>query len=240
MVGTHLKGFIVGDAAISFCIAVFTCVGTIFWVVYGAYGLGSLPVYILKGNKSLTQAKTEVITDLAKIREKYRGIQEKYARSHSKISKTDQRSLNNLKRQEKSDPIEKSLYTNRMLDARGKKIDESQIGSLQTIFAWLAPFRVVVGLVCLAFSLIILTSFAITSVDRIQHSTCGFSCGFMIEKPSYVNPLDHVLVWTSKYFPMDYMIFSLFVFYISISCLYGMVKVGIKFLWFTVLAFKSL
>ena len=39
--------------------------------------------------------------DLSKIREKIRAIQEKYSISHSKISKTDQRILNNLKKQER-------------------------------------------------------------------------------------------------------------------------------------------
>ena len=39
---------------------------------------------------------------MANIREKYRTIQQKYARSHIKINKQDQKMLNALKKQEKS------------------------------------------------------------------------------------------------------------------------------------------
>lgn len=88
----------------------------VIWVVYGAYGLGTLPMFLIKGTKSLEETKNEVINrikiiyiqilwklsnDLSKIREKQRAIQEKYAQSHSKISKYDQRILNNLKKQER-------------------------------------------------------------------------------------------------------------------------------------------
>lgn len=88
----------------------------VIWVVYGAYGLGTLPMFLIKGTKSLEETKNEVLyiikkylytnssklsNDLSKIREKQRAIQEKYARSHTKISKSDQRILNNLKKQER-------------------------------------------------------------------------------------------------------------------------------------------
>ncbi len=51
---------IVGESAIYFCIAVLTCIGIGIWVFYGAYGLAMLPVYLIKGSKSLQETKTEV------------------------------------------------------------------------------------------------------------------------------------------------------------------------------------
>lgn len=83
------------------------------WIHYGAYGLGTLPMFLIKGTKSLQETKNEVIiekykvilfklyNDLSKVREKQRAIQEKYARSHTKISKSDQKILNHLKKQER-------------------------------------------------------------------------------------------------------------------------------------------
>eukprot|EP01017_Pseudomicrothorax_dubius_P009133 TRINITY_DN13058_c0_g1_i1.p1 TRINITY_DN13058_c0_g1~~TRINITY_DN13058_c0_g1_i1.p1 ORF type:complete len:508 (-),score=114.09 TRINITY_DN13058_c0_g1_i1:835-2358(-) len=216
-----------GESAISFCTAIFASVGTLCWVIYGSYGLGSLPFYLLKGSKSLKDTKDELVNDLAKIRGKYRAIQEKYLRSHSKISKADQRSLNNLKKQEK------------MLNARQEKIGQIEIGSLQKVFKVLEPFRILLGLVCLGFSAIILFSLAMTTVDKFVNSKCGLSCGFIIERPQFLNPTDALLVYSSKIFPLDYIFFALFVFYITIACIYGIVRIGIKILCFTVFEIRK-
>jgi len=63
--------------------------GTTFWSVYGAYGLSALPWILIKGKKSLEQEKSELSTDLSMIRDKYRTLQEKYIKSHSKVSRSD-------------------------------------------------------------------------------------------------------------------------------------------------------
>ena len=78
-----------GEQAINFSLAFIITFGTVFWVVYGGYGLASLCMNLIKGKKSLEQEKSELITDLAKIRDKYRHIQEKQAKSHAKLSKID-------------------------------------------------------------------------------------------------------------------------------------------------------
>ena len=72
----------IGESAISFCIAIFSTVGTLCWVIYSGYGLGCLPLFLLKGEKSLQQTKNELTVDLSKVRERTRNIQEKYQRSH--------------------------------------------------------------------------------------------------------------------------------------------------------------
>jgi LMBR1 domain-containing protein 1 len=78
-----------GEQALAFCISIILSLGSCLWFFYGSYGLAALPFYLIKGTKSLEEEKSEVDNDLSRLREKYRAIQEKYARSHSKISKTD-------------------------------------------------------------------------------------------------------------------------------------------------------
>jgi hypothetical protein len=34
-------------------IASLSCIGAAFWIIYGAYGLGTLPIDLIKGKKSL-------------------------------------------------------------------------------------------------------------------------------------------------------------------------------------------
>lgn len=64
----------VGEQALSFCISTILTFGAVFWFIYGAYGLSALPIYLIKGTKSLEEEKNEVGNDLAKLREKYRTI----------------------------------------------------------------------------------------------------------------------------------------------------------------------
>jgi len=49
-----------------------------------------------------------------------------------------------------------------------------------------------------------------------------------------LNPIDAILVYSSNYFPVDYILFFFLVLYIFVACLYGIVKLGIKFICFTV------
>lgn len=50
----------VGESAISFGMGVFTAIGAVFWIIYGGYGIGALPIDLLRGEKSLEQTKNEV------------------------------------------------------------------------------------------------------------------------------------------------------------------------------------
>jgi len=98
----------------------------------------------------------------------------------------------------------------------------------------ITPFRWLLGITCLIMSRLIFVSLFLSSFDRIVNSKCGIYCGFVVEKPSFLNPIDMILVYTSKIFPLDYIIFICFVFYIFICVLYGIIKLGIKILCFTV------
>jgi LMBR1 domain-containing protein 1 len=102
----------------------------------------------------------------------------------------------------------------------------------------LTPFRIILGFTCLALSLITVGSIAITNVDRLLNSECGLSCGYVIEKYTLFNPLDYVLVELSKYFPLDFLLFGTILFYVFITCLYGLVRLGIKFFCINVSSLK--
>ncbi|CAD8145881.1 unnamed protein product [Paramecium octaurelia] len=209
-----------GEQAISFCISIILTFGFCLWVIYGSYGLTALPFQLIKGARSLEEEKSQVDNDLAKLREKYRAIQEKYQKSSSKISKGDQKALTNLKRKE------------RFLNLKNEKIIEleTQTKSLQTIFKIISPFRIIIGMICLCFSVLIFSSLAITTYDKITNSSCGFKCGYLIQEKTFLNPIDTLYVYSSYYFPLDYLFFFIFTLYIFICTLYGIIKCGIIFL----------
>ncbi len=98
----------------------------------------------------------------------------------------------------------------------------------------LLPFRWLIGLSCLVLTGLIFSSLFISAFDRIINSDCGIYCGFFLEKPTFLNPIDWILVYASSYFPFDYLAFLCLVTYIFISSLYGIIRLGIKIFCFTI------
>jgi LMBR1 domain-containing protein 1 len=61
-----------------------------------------------------------------------------------------------------------------------------------------------------------------------MHSACGYSCGYSIDSPTLLNPLDKLLVILSKVFPIDYIGFAGAVVFMFLSAISGMVALGIR------------
>ena len=128
--------------------------------------------------------------------------------------------LNSLKRKEK------------YLNLKNEKIIElgTQSKSLQKIFKIISPFRIIIGICCLVLSLAIFASLALTTYDKVLNSQCGFNCGYIIQEKTLLNPIDTLFVYSSYYFPLDYLLFFIFTLYIFICTLYGIIKFGIPLL----------
>jgi len=103
----------------------------------------------------------------------------------------------------------------------------------------ITPFRYLLGIICLVMTLLIFLAMLSGVYDRLKNSECGIKCGFVIEKQVVINPLDWILVQSSKVFPLDYVVFLCLVFYIFICALYGIIKLGIKIFCFTLYEIKK-
>ncbi|KAL4493981.1 hypothetical protein ABPG72_021998 [Tetrahymena utriculariae] len=211
-----------GESAISFCIALFISFGSILWVIYGSYGLIMLPLYLIKGTKSLSQEKDEVFSDLDQVKQQQKSIQGKYAKSHGKISNHDKKNLANLRKRERILQFKTS---------RISELEENTNDNLQTLFKILAPFRILLGISSLIISFMLYYSLFLSTYDRIQGSSCGLRCGYITERKQTFNPLDQILVYLSSYYPLDYFCFFIIAGYMYIALLYGIIKLGFNYLW---------
>ncbi|KRX01434.1 Peptidyl-tRNA hydrolase [Pseudocohnilembus persalinus] len=176
----------VGEQAIHFCLAIIASFGTIFWIIYGSYGLGILPWMLIKGKKSLEQEKTELQNDLTEIKLKFKFIQQKYSKSHTKISKSDQKILAQLRKKE------------RIITAKNSRIVEIQDNTselVQKLVKIFTPFRQMIGIGLLGLSILIFWSLLLTSADRFMNSECGLTCGYIVGQKNLFNPIDSFLVY---------------------------------------------
>jgi LMBR1 domain-containing protein 1 len=217
---------LVGEQSISFVISVFSIFGMFFLILYTGYGLAALPFYLIRGKKSLSTAHQEFEMDKAQVRERIRSLQEKMARKGS-LSNKEKKELSRLRDDEQS------------LDKKINKISEliESDKLINKILSILTPFRVIIGAVFLMISLLIFISLLTTSLDKLLHSKCGLDCGYVLDDMNYTNYLDYSLLYSSKYFHLDYLIFFIINIYVFISSIYGFVKLGVKFFIFTVYLF---
>lgn len=87
-------------------------------------------------------------------------------------------------------------------------------------------------------SCLIVYSMIINNIDRLFNSSCGMSCGYLLDKsPTFWNPIDYVLRRLSSHHERFYNIqlfldtgfFAIILIYTFVCILYGIVKIGINF-----------
>jgi LMBR1 domain-containing protein 1 len=203
--------------------SIFSIFGMLLLVLYTGYGLGALPFYLIKGKKSLSTAHEEFEMDRAQIRERIRTLQEKLSRKGA-LSNKEKKELSNLRNNEQS--IDRKI-------SRINDMLESDI-VINKVLTILTPFRVIIGISFLVVSVLIFISLLTTSLDRQLHSRCGLNCGYVLDDINYTNYLDFLLLYSSKYFHLDYILFALINIYVFICSIYGFVKLGVRLFLFTV------
>lgn len=212
-----------GEQAIAFVISVFSIFGMLCLIFYTGYGLAALPFYLIKGKKSLSAAHQEFEMDKAQIRERIRSLQEKMSRKGA-LSQKEKKELTKLREDEQS--IEKKINKISGL------LESDHI--LNKILSILTPFRVIIGVSFLLITLFIFVSLLVTSLDRLLHSKCGLNCGYVLDDMNFTNYLDLLLLYSSKYLHLDYLLFAIINIYVFMCSIYGFVKLGVKFFFFTV------
>jgi LMBR1 domain-containing protein 1 len=225
-----------GLGAISFCIACLTCVGVIGWVSYTAYGIAAMPFDWLRGKQSPKEQRRDLEQSIDSIREKFRGIQSKYANSDdgspklSQMKASDRKELAKLKREQKT----LSQHNYRLQEM------EQQAGVvIPHLLLCLVPFRWFIGVAMLAMSFLVVSSLLITSLDRLLHSPCGWKCGYTMNQHFFYNPADEIFLHLSRLFPLDFVLIGILVLYIFMSSIFGIVGLGIRALCFKVFSLKS-
>jgi len=193
-------------STVSFTLSCVTIIGYIIWCTYTAYGLASLPIDLIKGNKSLQQEKNELDGDIK---------------------------INRIKNMDSDVPL--IADEERTLDTYNKRKEKLERvgGYWYKMRNTCRPIFILLGIFGLIVSVSIMASITLSVIDRIlNHLDCGVKCGLILKNAALFNPLDRLLLTLSNYFPVDYIFFSLIVIYIFCATLYSIVEIGIHcFCW---------
>lgn len=206
-----------GTRAISFIFAGITLVGLIIWNIYVSYGLAAFPLGLVKSIICIRNNKEKLVSQLELVKDKIRLMQNKYDLSGKEMSKRDKKDLAKLKGEKR--------YLVQKLD-RFDKYANSWTVKLQPI---IYPFKLLVALVFFLLTLLFFSSLILSLIDRIIYSECGILCGFLSAKPQLFIPFDQLLTVASKVFPLDYILFTLFILFFLFAAVVGLSNIGINF-----------
>ncbi|VDI67551.1 LMBR1 domain-containing protein 1 [Mytilus galloprovincialis] len=96
--------------------------------------------------------------------------------------------------------------------------------------AHIQPFEVVIGVAFQLLTLLIFLSLLLTNIDKALHGK-GYKLGYALPKRTLPNPIDIVLVFCQKVFPLDYILFTAVVMYLIFCSMSGVRNIGIWFFW---------
>eukprot|EP01120_Amphizonella_sp_Union-15-10_P017252 TRINITY_DN9535_c0_g1_i2.p1 TRINITY_DN9535_c0_g1~~TRINITY_DN9535_c0_g1_i2.p1 ORF type:complete len:509 (-),score=58.37 TRINITY_DN9535_c0_g1_i2:38-1564(-) len=209
-----------GAGAINFVISCLTLLGYLCWITFTAYGLSALPIGMIRGKKSTYEEKNLYKEETIATRAKW-----KHLLAEGKDHKVKERA-NDLKDKE------------RTLTTRFNRL-EKETGGWRKIFIVLRPFAIIFGLIFLAFTILIMVSIILSSIDKILQTYCSSKCGFILLRSQFTNPIDQLLVILSRFFPMDYVLIGIIVIYFYFCTISGISEIGIRILILKLFSFKK-
>jgi len=93
------------------------------------------------------------------------------------------------------------------------------------------PLKLIGGILLILVAILIWVSMLLTGIDKAKNSICKGRCGYILGHINIFNPINWILVVSSKVFPIDYVIFLFIVLFFFASSVVGIATIGIRFLW---------
>ncbi|KAI7280265.1 putative lysosomal cobalamin [Hortaea werneckii] len=225
-----------GERALTFSIGVLITAGTVLYCLYTAPGLALLPLTLIKSapKVSAPQLHASASSELAQNRERQRQLERRNEGREGGLDSRDRRELEQLVREERTLVRRERLASER--EGEGHNVFYRAYLTLCAIFR---PLKLVFGLLLLVISLVIFASMLITCIDKLKNSVCGRHCGYLLGHTQIFNPINWLFTFTSRVFPIDYILFLLLTLLFFTSSVVGIASIGIRFLWVTLFKIRS-
>ncbi|KAF1351151.1 hypothetical protein BDV97DRAFT_376708 [Delphinella strobiligena] len=219
-----------GERALTFAIGLLITLGTVLYCIYTAPGLALLPLTLIKTAPRISAPSIAATTgsQLAQNRERQRQLEGRSEGREGGLDSRDRRELEALIREERT------LVRRERLAA-----ESTGEGHNWFVRAWIKieavfrPLKLLGGLLLVVIVLVIWASMLFTGIDKIKNSVCTTGCGYLLAHNKIFQPINWLMVVTSKVFPIDYAIFLVLVLIFFAASVVGIATIGIRFLWVT-------
>jgi LMBR1 domain-containing protein 1 len=216
---------------LTFALGLLITIGTVLYVIYTASGLALLPVALIKTAPAISAPSLAANTaaELEQNRERQRQLEARNEGRPGGLDARDRRELEGLLRDERTLVRRARLAAEASGEGRG-----ALVRAWHKAEAVFRPVKLLGGLLLMAVSLLIFASMLITGIDKITHSACGARCGYVLGATRLFQPLNALLLLSSRVFPLDYVLLLLLVAHLFAASVAGLGVVGIRALWVTV------
>lgn len=212
------------EDSISFAIFTLSLIGFLFLVFYTGYGTIAFPLSWIRGKRSARLQHANIEDQRAEIQHQIRLLKNRYPR-HVPMPTRDKNRLTELEQQ----------------DAALSRNEESIIVVRKSLFFKCRfiyrPLQIVLGLFLLSFALLIFISLLLSNINKLMNFV-SFQQIFAQGNQTLPNPIDLLLQWTGKFYPISYIVLSALLIYIILSSLYGLQQIGIWYFWVRMFRFS--
>lgn len=209
-----------GTNALSFTIGALVVIGFIYFIMYTASGMVSLPISMIRSRgKEIKEDREEGDDALRKSRDTQESIRAKYGNKRKGMTGRDRDKL--FQQQEKE----------RVLAKATERLDDMQFGCCSKIATILRPFEFIFGIVFFLLGMFIVVSLFMTTLDKllqIEKQNLNFKDGYSRVKPHLINPIDKLMTLMQKVFPLDYIFMTLLVYYFMLCTMAGVRALDVR------------
>jgi LMBR1 domain-containing protein 1 len=225
-----------GERALTFGIGLLITIGTIIYCVYTGTGLALLPLTLITSAPAISAPALSASTasELEANRERQRQLEGREQGNPDGLSSKDRRELEALIREERTLVRRERLAAE--ASGEGQNFFMRAWMKLEAVFR---PLKLVGGILLVIVALIVFASMLITGIDKAKNSICKHHCGYLLANINIFQPINWVLVKSSKVFPIDYVIFLLLVLLFFFASVVGLAKIGIRVLWITIFRIRK-
>jgi len=184
-----------------------------------------LPLSLLQSNRLANSEAQLIEGELAMLREQIADIRARQSVGGFRLGNL----LGGARREEQE--ITNLEARQARLSQRQDQLNMANSGWVNKCCNALRPFQVLLGVLGMLLTLLVVASLLITLIEKVAHSVCGAKCGYLLGRAVVFNPLDWMLVHTARYFPLDFVLFSLLLLFLFACLNYGLATIGVRLLW---------
>lgn len=211
----QLSQYTHAEQAMSILVGVMSMFGMVTLVLYTGFGMSALPLGMIRCCRKYEESESNPKRLSRRERDEER----------ARALRAKSRGGRNLTRYERNElrRIEQDEQLQHKINRKKRRMATSCVGKLSRI---LKPFEVVFGFGFLAISLLMMVSLTITNVDKDLNSL-GYKQGYSLPRPKLPNPVNIIMIYASKVFPLDYVLFAGMALFFIFASMNGLKRMGI-------------
>jgi len=208
-----------GDDLIIFILNVINTIGMVILVTYTGFGLSALPLGIINAKRAVDRENRTVVTS----------IQEYEAQIESIVARSGH-GTPQMYEQSQIDRLEQQV---RLLERERRDLEQQAKNVVNRCRLLFMPCQMAFGVVIGCIGFLIFLSLLLENIDKAMNSLGPYS-GYTLKNSSLPNPLDFVLIFAQKIFPIDYIVYTGTVLFLILCSMSGVKALGIRFFCFSI------